>query len=274
MKTKTVRAKTVKDIATHKNALPLVALTAYTAPMAKLFDAHVDILLVGDSVGMVLYGFDSTLPVTLDMMIAHGAAVKRASQQAMVVVDMPFGSYQASPQQAFENAARVLKETRAAAVKLEGGAEMAETIRFLTQRAIPVMAHVGLKPQHVHTLGGYRYQGRTQDEAKAIMRDALAVQEAGAFSVVLEGVKESLAADITKKLSIPTIGIGASSACDGQVLVAEDMLGLTASEYVPSFVKHYAELAPVISSAVKKYAAEVRARKFPTKAHVYGVKAD
>jgi 3-methyl-2-oxobutanoate hydroxymethyltransferase len=188
------------------------------------------------------------------------------------VVDMPFGSYQKSPEQAFENCARVMKEANCDAVKLEGGEEMAETIRFLTTRGIPVMAHVGLRPQNVHVMGGYRYQGRSEAEAALIMNDALAVEKAGAFSVVLEGIKESLAVEITKTLSIPTIGIGASNACDGQVLVAEDMLGLTASGYVPSFVKQYVQLAPQISEAAERYAADVRARVFPGAEHVYGKK--
>jgi len=221
---------------------------------------------------MVLYGFDSTLPVTMDMMIAHGAAVKRASSHALVVVDMPFGSYQATPSAAFENYSRVFKEAGVDAIKLEGGVEMAETIRFLTERGIAVMGHVGLQPQHVNTQGGYRYQGRSDDEAARILKDALEVQAAGAFAIVLEGVKESLAVEITKALSIPTIGIGASSACDGQVLVSEDMLGLTASNYVPSFVKQYANLAPDISKAVEQYANDVRARNFPGREHVYGKK--
>ncbi len=261
---------TVRDIAAHKHAVPMVVLTAYTAPMARLLDAHVDILLVGDSLGMVLYGFDSTLPVTLEMMIAHGAAVRRSAQHAMVVVDMPFGSYQASSEAAYQSCARVMKETGCDAVKLEGGVEMAETIRFLTTRGIPVMAHVGLQPQHVHMLGGYRYQGREPEDAAHITRDAQAVQEAGAFCVVLEGIKESVAAAITHDLAIPTIGIGASAMCDGQVLVTEDMLGLTASDYVPSFVKSYAGLAPAISEAVQQYASEVKARTFPGSEHTYG----
>ena len=261
---------TIRDIAAAKNATPLVVLTAYTTPMARLFDPHVDILLVGDSLGMVLYGFESTLPVTLEMMLLHGAAVKRGAAHAMVVVDMPFGSYQRSPEAAFDAGARVMKETGCDAIKLEGGAEMATTIRFLVERGIPVMAHVGLKPQHVHAMGGYRYQGRSEAEATQIMQDALAVEKAGAFSVVLEGVKETVAASITKQVLIPTIGIGASKNCDGQVLVAEDMLGLSASEYVPSFVKHYASLAPAISKAVAQYAKDVKARKFPGPEHVYG----
>lgn len=262
---------TIRDIANHKTTGPLVVLTAYTAPMARLLDPQVDILLVGDSLGMVLYGFESTLPVTLDMMIAHGAAVRRASSHALVVIDMPFGSTQTSPQQAYASCVRVMQETGCDAVKLEGGEEMADTIRFLTQRGIPVMAHVGLMPQQVHVLGGYRYQGRTEQEAARIMNDALAVERAGAFCVVLEGIKESLAADITKRIAIPTIGIGASSACDGQVLVTEDMLGLTASDYMPTFVKQYANLSPVISGAVERYAREVRERTFPGVEHTYGV---
>jgi 3-methyl-2-oxobutanoate hydroxymethyltransferase len=264
---------TIRDIAAHKNATPLVVLTAYTAPMARLLDPHVDILLVGDSLGMVLYGFESTLPVSLDMMIAHGAAVRRASERALVVVDMPFGSYQASPAAAYDACARVLKKTGCDAIKLEGGEEMAPTIRFLVERGIPVMAHVGLKPQHVRALGGYRTQGKNEEEAADILSDALSVQEAGAFCMVIEGVREQVAAGITSALSVPTIGIGASVECDGQVLVSEDMLGLSASDYVPSFVKPYANLSPQISEAVKKYAEEVRARKFPDANYVYGVKS-
>lgn len=260
---------TVREIAAHKNATPLVAITCYTAPFARLFDAHADILLVGDSLGMVLHGFDSTLPVTLEMMILHGAAVRRGAQRAMVVVDMPFGSYQSSPQQAYDACARVLKETGCEAVKLEGGAEMAQTIRFLVERGIPVMGHVGLKPQHVRAMGGYRAQGKSESEIEQIMRDAKAVQEAGAFSLVIEGVKESVAKKVSGSLAIPTIGIGASGACDGQVLVAEDMLGLTASGYVPSFVKQYADLSNEITQAVSRYAEEVRARIFPGAEHIY-----
>jgi len=262
----------IRDIAAHKNKTPIVAITAYTAPMARLFDAHADVLLVGDSLGMVLYGFESTLPVTLDMMIAHGAAVKRGSKRALVVVDMPFGSYQASPEQAFESYARIYKEAGVDAIKLEGGVEMAQTIQFMTERGIAIMGHVGLKPQHVNAMGGYRYQGRTEDEAERILRDALAVERAGAFAVVLEGVTEPLAERITKELSIPTIGIGASAQCDGQVLVSDDMLGLTASDYVPSFVKKYADLAPQIEKAISDYASDVRARAFPGPEHVFNKK--
>ncbi len=253
--------KTVRYIREQKGKTPLVVLTAYTAWTARLLDPHVDMLMVGDSLGMVLYGMESTLPVSLDMMIAHGRAVVAASQKACVVVDLPFGSYQASPETAFNAAAHVLKATGCHAVKLEGGAEMADTIAFLTQRGVPVMGHVALMPQHVHALGGYRYQGRTQEERRNILRDAQAVEKAGAFAVVLECVEESLAREITEKLFIPTIGIGASPACDGQVLVTEDMLGLTSAP--PRFVKQYAGLGAVVSDAAEAYANEVRARQFP-----------
>lgn len=252
----------ILDIRSRKGKEPVVALTAYTAPMARLLDPHVDILLVGDSLGMVVYGLESTLPVTLDMMIAHGRAVVRASSKALVVIDMPFGSYQASKEQAFLAAARVLAETGAAAVKIEGGREMADTIRFLVERGVAVMAHVGLMPQHVNAQGGYRYRGRDDKEAKRILENALAVEEAGAFAVVIEGVREDVARGITGKLAIPTIGIGASPACDGQVLVTEDLLGL--SGYAPSFVKQYADAGAVIGKAVKTYAREVRSRIFPS----------
>ena len=251
----------VPDVLARKRAEPIVVLTAYTAPFASILDAHVDILLVGDSLGMVLYGMDSTLPVTLEMMIAHGRAVVAASRRALVVVDMPFASYQASHESAFESCARVMAQTGAQAVKLEGGAEMASTVRFLVERGIPVMGHVGLMPQRVNALGGYRYRGRSSDEAKTILDDALAIQDAGAFSLVIEAVREDVARAVTEKLRIPTIGIGASAACDGQVLVSEDMLGLTGK--VPSFVKQYADLAQVIDEAVQSYSKEVRSRHFP-----------
>jgi 3-methyl-2-oxobutanoate hydroxymethyltransferase len=265
-----LRRKTATTIGDHKGKTPVVALTAYTAPVARLLDPHVDILMVGDSLGMVLYGMDSTLPVTLDMMIAHGAAVVRSSWQGCVVVDMPFGSYQASPEAAFVSCARVMKETGCQAVKLEGGREMADTIAFLTQRGIPVMGHVALTPQHVNTLGGYRYRGRTEAERKTIMEDAKAVTEAGAFAVVLEATEESLARKITKTIAAVTIGIGASPGCDGQVLVTEDMLGLTPVQ--PKFVKTYAELGDAISKAASRYAKDVRTRAFPTLAQCYGEK--
>jgi 3-methyl-2-oxobutanoate hydroxymethyltransferase len=263
------KPRSIPDIRGRKGGEKIVILTAYTAPMAQLLDAHCDMLMVGDSLGMVVYGFASTLPVTLDMMIQHGAAVVRGAKQACVVVDLPFGSYQASPEQAFLSAARVLKETGAAAVKLEGGVEMAETIAYLSQRGIPVMAHVGLMPQSVNQLGGFKTQGRELTSYASVTADARAVADAGAFAVVLEGVVEPLAAEITRTLSIPTIGIGASPACDGQVLVADDMLGMF--EQSPRFVKKYANLREVIRAAAAHYASEVRDGTFPTDAQCYGV---
>ncbi|MBL8628092.1 MAG: 3-methyl-2-oxobutanoate hydroxymethyltransferase [Rhodospirillaceae bacterium] len=263
---------TVRDISSRKGAEPIVCVTAYTAPMAGFMDDAVDVLLVGDSLGMVLYGFDSTLQVTLDMMINHGAAVVRGSKHACVVVDLPFGSYQAYPADAFKACARVLSETGCAAVKLEGGREMAETIRYLTARGVPVMAHVGLTPQSVNQFGGYRTRGRSTVEADNIAADAQAVADAGAFAVVIEGTMEPLARSITENVPIPTIGIGASPACDGQVLVAEDMLGLF-SDFTPKFVKRYADLGSQVTKAVQTYAADVRARRFPGPEHVVTAKA-
>ncbi len=260
---------TVPEIRAAKSAQKIVVLTAYTAPMAALLDAHCDMLMVGDSLGMVVYGMDSTLPVTLEMMIAHGAAVVRASKRASVVVDMPFGSYQASPEQAFTNAARILKETGAASIKMEGGAQLAPTIRFLSERGIPVMAHIGLMPQHSNRLGGFKTQGKDDAARAAILADAHAVADAGAFAVVIEGVVESLARDITRAIAIPTIGIGASAACDGQVLVVDDMLGMF--ERSARFVKKYADMRNIISDAAKTYAAQVRDGTFPSDAECYGV---
>lgn len=260
---------TVPDIRAMKGAQKIVVLTAYTTPIARLLDEYCDMLMIGDSLGMVVYGFDSTLPVTLEMTIAHGAAVVRSSKRACVVVDLPFGSYQASPEQAFTSAARVLKETGAACIKLEGGAELAPTIRFLSERGIPVMAHIGLMPQHMHRVGGFKTQGKELASQRKVLADAKAVAEAGAFAVVIEGVVESLAREITRTIDIPTIGIGASAACDGQVLVVDDMLGMF--ERSPRFVKKYADLRGIISSAVSDYAREVRAGKFPTDAQCYGV---
>jgi len=251
-----------------KEGAPIVGLTAYTAPVAKLLDPHVDFLLVGDSVGMVVYGFDSTLPVTLEMMIAHGAAVMRASSQALIVVDLRFGSYQESREQAFRAAARIMAETGCAAVKLEGGREMAETVRFLTERGIPVMGHVGLMPQSVNAEGGFKVQGRGL-EAERVTADAAAIAEAGAFSLVIEGTVEPVARAITKAVPIPTIGIGASPACDGQILVTDDLLGLF-TQFKPRFVKRYAKLAPLIAAAAEAYAADVRARRFPGPEHCFG----
>lgn len=246
---------------------PLVMLTAYTARQAQLLDPHCDLLLVGDSLGQVIYGLPSTLPVTLDMMIAHGAAVVRGSYHSVVVIDMPFGSYEGSPQQAFASASRIMAETGAAAVKLEGGEAMADTIRFLSQRGIPVMAHIGLTPQAVNALGGYGARGKSEAEHAKILGDAQAVAQAGAFAMVVEGVMEELADLITAQVAIPVIGIGASARCDGQVLVAEDMLGMF--ERVPRFVKRYDNIAEIIGKAAERYAADVRSRAFPTDDQVY-----
>ncbi len=250
---------------------PLVMLTAYTARQAQLLDAHCDLLLVGDSLGQVIYGLPSTVPVTLEMMANHGAAVVRGSYHSVVVIDMPFGSYEASPQQAFESAAYLLKQTGAAAVKLEGGAAMAPTVAFLNSRGIPVMGHVGLTPQAVNVLGGYGARGRSDAEAEKIVSDAKALDEAGAFAIVIEGVVEPIAIAATEAVSCPTIGIGASARCDGQVLVTEDMLGMF--ERVPRFVKRYEDIAGVIDRTVAQYAEEVRARTFPTADQTYQPKA-
>ena len=255
------------DILARKGGVPLVTLTAYTTPMARLVDKHCDVTLVGDSVGMVLHGLPTTLGVTLEMMIMHGKAVVRGTTSALVVIDMPFGTYEKSPAQAFANAARIIAETGAAAVKLEGGAIMAETIAFLVARGVPVMAHIGLTPQAVNTLGGYKVQGRGADAAR-ILEDADAVAKAGAFSVVLEKLPAELAGQVTTALHIPTIGIGAGLACDGQVLVLDDMLGLF-SDFHPKFVKRYGELGHDADEAIAHYATEVRARQFPTPEHSY-----
>lgn len=246
---------------------PLVMLTAYTARQAQLLDTHCDMLLVGDSLGQVIYGLPSTLPVTLEMMANHGAAVVRGSYHALVVIDMPFGSYEGSPQDAFDSAVFLLKETGAAAVKLEGGEAMADTVAFLTQRGIPVMGHVGLTPQAVNTLGGYAARGRGEEEAAKIVSDAIALSDAGAFALVLEGVVEPIAAQVTKSVPCPVIGIGASADCDGQVLVTEDMLGMF--ERTARFVKIYENMAETIETAVKTYASEVRDRSFPGKEQTY-----
>jgi 3-methyl-2-oxobutanoate hydroxymethyltransferase len=264
-----VKRVTVPQILAHKHGEPVVVLTCYTAPMATFLDKHVDILLVGDSLGMVLYGFDSTLPVTLDMMIAHGAAVVRGSYHSLVVVDMPFATYEQSPQQAYASAARVLAETGCAGVKLEGGAAMAPTVKFLVERGIPVMGHVGLTPQAINVLGGYGARGKNPQEQSKIISDGKAVAEAGAFAVVVEGVIESVAEVLTTGLACPTIGIGASAQCDGQVLVTEDMLGMF--ERVPRFVKRYGTIAEEITAAAKLYAKEVRERSFPGPDQVYSL---
>ncbi|MGQ3301700.1 3-methyl-2-oxobutanoate hydroxymethyltransferase [Reyranella sp.] len=264
----TAKRVSTPQIRARKGGEPIVCLTAYTTQMARWLDPHVDLLLVGDSLGMVLYGFDSTLPVTLDMMIAHGSAVMRGSSHACVIVDLPFGSYQASPQQAFHGAARIMSETGASGVKLEGGEVMAETVRYLAQRGIPVCAHVGLMPQAVNVAGGFKATGRSEDEARQVTRDAEAMAEAGAFAIVLEGTLEPVAAAITKSLPIPTIGIGASPACDGQILVSEDVFGLF-SDFTPRFVKRYADLGGKIAEAAAVYSADVKARRFPAMEHCF-----
>ena len=256
------------DIRARKGSAPLVVLTAYTTPMARLVDAHCDVALVGDSLGMVLHGLPSTVGVTMEMMCLHGRAVTRGLSRAMAVIDMPFGSYEQSPEVAFVNASRLMAETGAPAVKLEGGRVMAATIAFLTARGIPVMAHVGLTPQSVNTLGGYKVVGRGA-EAEAVLADARAVTGAGAFAVVLEKVPATLAARITGDIAIPTIGIGAGVDCDGQVLVVDDMLGIF-TEFRPKFVKRYAELGATASEAIAAYAADVRARRFPGPEHAFG----
>ena len=250
-----------------KTAEPIVMLTAYTARQAQLLDEHCDILLVGDSLGQVIYGLPTTVPVTLDMMANHAAAVVRGSYHALVVIDMPFGSYEASPAQAFESAAMLLKASGAGAVKLEGGAAMAQTVEFLVERGIPVMGHVGLTPQAVNMLGGYGARGRSDAEARKIVGDARALCAAGTFAMVVEGVVEPLAVAVTEATNCPTIGIGGSAKCDGQVLVTEDMLGMF--ERVPRFVKRYDDLAARISAAAEAYAAEVRARSFPGAEQTY-----
>ncbi|MBO6945844.1 3-methyl-2-oxobutanoate hydroxymethyltransferase [Altererythrobacter sp.] len=266
---------TIPKIRDHKKdgetKEPLVMLTAYTARQAQLLDAHCDILLVGDSLGQVIYGLDSTVPVTLEMMANHAAAVVRGSYHSVVVVDMPFGSYESSKEKAFESASYLLKQSGAAAVKLEGGEAMAETVEFLNKRGIPVMGHVGLTPQAVNVLGGYAARGRSDAEAEKIVSDAKALDAAGAFAIVIEGVVEPIAIEATKSVSCPTIGIGASAQCDGQVLVTEDMLGMF--ERVPRFVKKYEDIAAMIDKTVERYAEEVRARTFPTADQTYQPKS-
>ena len=262
-----IKRLTAPDIRARKGGEPIVCLTSYHAHTARLLDRHCDLILVGDSLGMVMHGLETTVPVTLDMMILQGLAVMRGSKQALVVIDMPFGSYEASKEQAFMSAVRVMKETGCGAIKLEGGRRMAETIAFLVERGIPVMGHIGLTPQSINTIGSFRAQGRNESDWGPIEEDARAVAQAGAFSVVIEAVAEPLARGISAAVQIPTIGIGGSVACDGQILVLEDMIGL--SPRVPKFVKRYAELGPSIEAAVAAYAAEVRARAFPGTEHVY-----
>jgi 3-methyl-2-oxobutanoate hydroxymethyltransferase len=264
-----VKRVTAPEIRARKNGEPIVMLTSYHAHTASMVDRFCDVILVGDSLGNVMHGFETTVPVTLDMMILQGRAVMRGSKHALVVVDMPFGSYEASKEQAFHAAARILKETHCGAVKLEGGKRMAETIAFLVERGIPVMGHIGLTPQSINTLGTFRAQGRDEANWAPIEEDARAVADAGAFSFVIEAVAEPLAAKITKSVDVPTIGIGASAACDGQVLVLEDMLGL--SPWTPKFVKRYGDLGPAIQTAIEAYASDVRSRAFPGPEHVYGM---
>lgn len=261
---------TVPRFTARKGGEPLVCLTAYTAHVARILDRHCDLLLVGDSLGMVIHGMPNTLGVTLEHMIMHGQGVMRGAEKALVVVDMPFGSFEESPETAFRNASRVIKETGSAAVKLEGGVEMAPTIQHLTRRGIPVMAHIGLMPQNLNVMGGFKVAGREEHEWDAIIADIRAVEEAGAFSVVVEGVAEPLAQKLTEKVSIPTIGIGASKECDGQILVFEDMIGLFPR--VPTFVKRYGNMEEMMAGAVELYAEEVRARRFPGDDHVYSLK--
>jgi 3-methyl-2-oxobutanoate hydroxymethyltransferase len=262
-----IKRLTAPDIRARKGGEPIVSLTSYHAHTARLLDSHCDLILVGDSLGMVMHGLETTVPVTLDMMILQGRAVMRGSKRALVAVDMPFGSYEASKEQAFMAAARVMKETGCGAVKLEGGRRMAETIAFLAERGVPVMGHIGLTPQSINTIGSFRAQGRDEADWGPIEDDARAVTQAGAFCVVIEAVAEPLARRITGAIEIPTIGIGGSVACDGQILVLEDMLGL--SPRVPKFVRRYGDLGPAIQAAVAAYATDVRARSFPGPEHVY-----
>lgn len=265
------RGLTVPELTARKGKQPIVSLTAYTTPMTKHLAPHVDFLLVGDSLGMVLYGMESTLGVTLDMMIQHARAVMRGAGDTLVIVDMPFGTYEEGKEEAYRNAVRVMKETGAAGVKLEGGVPMAETIEFLVKRGIPVLAHIGLMPQAINTAGGFRAHGKTEEEAIEIVADAKAVEAAGAFAVVVEGTVEPVARRVTEVIDIPTIGIGASPACDGQILVTEDMLGIF-NDFTPKFVKRYADFTKDIAEAVGAYAEDVRARKFPGLEHCFGVK--
>jgi 3-methyl-2-oxobutanoate hydroxymethyltransferase len=269
----TVRKKriSIPELRARKGGEPIACLTAYTAPVAKLLDPNLDLLLVGDSLAMVIYGMDSTLGVTLDMMIAHGRAVVNASERSCIVVDLPFGTYQESPQQAFRSAARVMAETGCQAIKIEGGVEMADTVRFLTERGVPVFGHIGLMPQSVNTAGGYRARGRDASEASRIRADAEAIAEAGAFAIVIEGTMEHLAREITRAVPVPTIGIGASPECDGQILVTDDLVGMF-SDFKPKFVKRYATLGEDLANAAAAYAEDVRARRFPGPDECFGVK--
>jgi len=267
----TVRRLSAPDVAARKGGVPIVCLTAYTAPMAEILDEHCDLLLVGDSLGMVVHGLPNTVGVTLEMMILHGQAVMRTSRKAMVVVDMPFGSYEAAPETAYANAARIMKETGAQAVKVESGATVVDTIEYMVRRGIPVMGHVGLRPQSVLVDGGFKAKGKANDERVRILAEARATANAGAFAIVVEGVAEGLARDITEAVAVPTIGIGASAGCDGQILVTDDMLGLF--DWTPKFVRRYGDLRGEIGRAVAAYAEDVRQRRFPGPAEIYFAKA-
>lgn len=266
-----IKRLTVPNIMARKHKEPIVSLTAYTASAAKIMDPYVDLILVGDSVGMVIYGLETTLAVTTDMMIEHGKAVMRGSKRACVMIDLPFASYQESPQQAFRTASRILKETGAAAVKLEGGKEMAETVNFLTKRGIPVCGHIGLMPQTVQTMGGFKVAGKNNAQIEKVIQDSHAIADAGAFSIVLEGIVEPVAHKITEQLTIPTIGIGASLTCDGQVLVCDDIFGVFQG-FKPKFVKRYAQIGKIMEEAVKSYSDEVRNRNFPTMEYCFEAK--
>lgn len=267
-KTQMIRRNTIQTIRDQKGKTPIVSLVAYTAPLAKRLDPHLDLILVGDSLGMVIYGMDTTVGVTLDMMIAHGAAVVRATQKSCIVVDLPFGTYQESKEQAFRSAARVMMETGATAIKLEGGEEMAETVAFLTQRGVPVQGHIGLTPQHVNTLGGFKAQARTTDAADRLVADGKAIADAGAFSIVVEAVPEDAAQRVTDAIPVPTIGIGATAVCDGQILVSDDMLGMF-DEFTPRFVKRFGEIGTSVTEAVTAYAEAVQDRSFPGPEHTF-----
>ncbi|MDP6817097.1 MAG: 3-methyl-2-oxobutanoate hydroxymethyltransferase [Alphaproteobacteria bacterium] len=266
------RRLNVRDLAAMKGSRPIVSLTAYSAPMARALDGHADLILVGDSLGMVLYGMDTTVGVSLDMMVAHGAAVVGATRRACVIVDLPFGSYQESPEAAFRASARVMAATGCSGVKLEGGVEMAETVRFLSARGVPVLGHIGLMPQSVNAAGGFRVQGQTDDSARRVRADASAIADAGAFAIVIENTVEALARSLTEELKVPTIGIGASPACDGQILVTEDIVGL-GGDFTPRFAKRYAELGEQLNKAVGQYAEDVRARRFPGAEHCFTLEA-
>jgi 3-methyl-2-oxobutanoate hydroxymethyltransferase len=267
----TVRRVTAPEIAARKGAMPIVCLTAYTAPVAEILDEHCDLLLVGDSLGMVVHGLPNTVGVTLDMMILHGQAVMRGSRRAMVVVDLPFGAYEGAAEVAYANAARVMKETGCSAVKVEAGPAVADNIAYLVARGIPVMGHVGLRPQAVMVEGGFKAKGKADHERRRILEEARSAAEAGAFAVVVEGVAEGLAREITQSIEVPTIGIGASAGCDGQILVTDDMLGLF--DWTPKFVRRYADLRGEITRAVATYADDVRNRRFPGPAEIYFAKA-